>query len=152
MSYKINVGDEIPRFHAKDQDGNEYTEEDVIGGPLVIYFYPKDDTPGCTKEACQFRDDIDLYDNMDTIILGVSPDSASSHQKFIEKYNLNFTLLTDENLDMARKFDVVREGNKIERTTFVVDPLGMITWIERPVDVEGHTKRVAAAVQEILGE
>jgi peroxiredoxin Q/BCP len=152
MTYKLNIGDEIPRFKGKDQDGNEYTEEDVIGGPLVIYFYPKDNTANCTNQACSFRDNMEALDDLDCIIIGVSPDSAESHNKFIQDHNLNYALFTDENKELAKKFDVLRENDKIERTTFVVDPLGMITWIERPVTVEGHTERVIEAVQEILSQ
>lgn len=152
MSYKLNVGDDIPKFRAKDQDGNEYTEEDVIGGPLVMYFYPKDDTPGCTKEACGFRDEMETLDGMDCIVIGVSSDNADSHRQFIAKHQLNFTLFTDEKRELAKKFDVMRDGDKIERTTFVIDPLGIISWVERPVNVEGHTERVIEAVQEVLSE
>ncbi len=158
MDYKINIGNEIPRFKAHDPEGNEYTEEDIIGGPLVIYFYPKDETPGCSKEACSFRDQMEKLDQMGCLLIGISPDGPESHKRFIEKYNLNFSLFCDENLELCRKFDVVREkeveGKKsvsIERTTFVVDPLGMITWIERPVTVDKHAERVTKAVEELVG-
>lgn len=151
MKYKINVGDAIPQFSIEDQEGFEVTDEDLIGSPLVLYFYPKDDTPGCTTEACEFRDRMDDLEELNTIVVGVSPDSAESHQKFINKHKLNFTLLCDNKLELARKFDTLRD-NIPERTTFVIDADGIIRWIERPVDLKGHFERVYAAVQEIADE
>ncbi len=148
MSYKLNVGDKMPAFKAKDASGHSFSSDDVIGGPVVIYFYPKDDTPGCTKEACSFRDKVDDLDEFDAILIGISPDGMQSHESFIEKYEINFTLLSDESLDVCRKFDVIRDNN-LERTTFVIDSRGVIRWIERPVNVEGHTERVLKALQEI---
>jgi thioredoxin-dependent peroxiredoxin len=156
MPYKVNVGDAIPTFKAKDHENFELESEDLIGSPFVIYFYPKDGTPNCTKEACSFRDNLDRLDDLDTIVIGVSSDGADSHQQFIEKNNLNFTLICDENNELARKFDVLQEkevdGKKtiaVQRTTFVVDAEGIIHWIERPVNVEGHVDRVIQAVKEI---
>lgn len=159
MAYKLNVGDKMPTFKAKDAAGHTFSSDDVMGGPVVIYFYPKDETPGCTQEACSFRDNIDGFDENDAILIGISPDPAHSHESFIEKYELNFTLLSDESLDVGRKFDVIREKNVngksalgLERTTFVIDSRGIISWIERPVNVEGHTERVLKALQEISGQ
>ena len=149
MAYKLNAGDQIPSFKIKDHEGFELDSEDLLGSPFVLYFYPKDETPGCTAEACSFRDNMDRLDGLDTLVIGVSPDSADSHARFIQKHNLNFTLLCDENKELSRKFDVLRENDKIERTTFVVDPQGVIQWIERPVNVEGHTERVIKAVMEM---
>lgn len=155
MFYKLNIGDKMPAFKAKDSTGHVYSSEDVMGGPVVIYFYPKDETPGCTKEACSFRDHISSFDECDAILIGISPDDAKSHESFIEKNNLNFTLLSDESLDICHKFDVLREGSdgkpRLERTTFVIDSRGIITWIERPVNVDGHTERVLKALKEISG-
>ncbi|QLH36580.1 MAG: peroxiredoxin [Parachlamydiaceae bacterium] len=121
---------------------------------MVIYFYPKDETPSCTKEACSFRDNIEQFEDQDVILLGISPDDSKTHESFIENHQLNFTLLADPTLDVCRKFDVIREVDgrpRIERTTFVVDARGIITWIERPVNVEGHVERVLQAVHEISG-
>jgi thioredoxin-dependent peroxiredoxin len=158
MSYKINVGDKMPIFKAKDSFGHTFSSDDLMGGPVVIYFYPKDDTPGCTKEACSFRDNLDNLDEYDAILVGISPDGSKSHESFIEKHDLNFTLLSDESLDVCRKFDVIRENNvdgkkvpSLERTTFVIDAQGTIRWIERPVAVDGHTERVIKALKEIAG-
>lgn len=156
MAYKINVGDKIPAFATIDHEGIEIESEDLLGSPFVLYFYPKDDTPGCTKEACSFRDAMEEFENLDTTVIGVSPDGAEAHNRFREKYGLNFTLLCDENFGLARKFDVLQEkevqGEKtkgVMRTTFVVDSSGTIRWIERPVSVEGHTERVIDALAAV---
>ena len=158
MSYKLNVGDHMPAFKAKDSTGHIFTSDDVLGGPVVIYFYPKDDTPGCTKEACSFRDHIDNLDEYDAILIGISPDGAQSHESFIEKHKLNFTILSDESLEVCRKFDVMRDSANgkttpsVERTTFIIDARGIICWIERPVNIEGHVERVLKALHEIIGK
>lgn len=157
MGYRINIGDALPEFQAQDQEGNTLTTEDFLGTPAVIYFYPKDDTPGCTAQACSFRDNMDRLTQYDVAVVGVSPDSASSHLKFIDKHQLNFTLITDEGKTLCTKFDVLQEktlygktGIGIERTTFLVDRDGIIQWIERPVKVEGHVDRVIEAVQQLI--
>jgi peroxiredoxin Q/BCP len=149
MTYSVNVGDTIPSFKIKDNEGYEVTDDDLVGSPLVIYFYPKDDTPGCTKEACSFRDHIEQFDGLDTLVIGVSPDNGESHEQFSAKYNLNFTLLSDPNLEICRKFDVRKGVMGIERTTFVIDGEGIIRWIERPVTVGGHVERVIQALAAI---
>lgn len=149
MPYNVNVGDAIPAFRIKDNDSYELTDEDLVGSPVVIYFYPKDFTPGCTTEACDFRDHMDQLDMLDVLVLGISPDNAESHDKFTSQYDLNYTLLSDEKLELCKKFDVLREGNKVERTTFVIDSEGIIQWIERPVNTTDHAKRVIQAVQEL---
>lgn len=148
MTQSLKIGDLIPSFTAHDHEGMEIDAEDLIGSPFVIYFYPKDDTPGCTAEACAFRDTMDALDDLETLVIGVSPDDSTSHNKFIEKYNLNFTLLCDEDLSIAKKFNAVK-GNGILRSTFVVDSQGIIRWIEQPVNVEGHAKRVLEAVEQL---
>lgn len=156
MKYRINVGDALPEFKAQDQEGNTFITEDFLGTPAVFYFYPKDDTPGCTKEACSFRDNMNRLAEFDVAVVGISPDNADSHQKFIEKYQLNFTLLTDEDQTLCHKFDVMQEKNVygkqsigVERTTFLADRDGIIQWIERPVAVEGHVDRVIEAIQQL---
>lgn len=149
MDYKINVGDEIPSFIIKDYEGFELHSEDLFGSPYVLYFYPKDGSKGCTTQACSFRDNMETFDGLDTLVIGVSPDSSKSHEDFIESHKLNFTLLCDDNKELARKFDVIRDNDAIERTTFVIDPQGIIQWIERPVNIEGHSQRVINAVKEM---
>lgn len=156
MKYRINIGERMPQFKAKDSLGREFTDKDLIGDPLVLFFYPKDETPGCTKQVCAFRDYTHELENMHTLVFGISPDGIQSHQNFINKNHLNFPLLCDENYELAKKFDVYREkevaGKKIcgiERTTFVIDEGGIIEWIERPVNIEGHVQRVIEAVKKI---
>jgi len=157
MTYKINVGDQIPSFSSHDFEGLELSSDDLYGSPFVIYFYPKDDTPHCTLEACSFRDNMARLDELDTLVIGVSPDNADSHHEFSKKFNLNYTLLCDEKLELAKKFDAVQEkeieGKKKQvllRSTFIVNSNGVICWIERPVSVEGHVDRVIKAVKEII--
>lgn len=149
MSYTVNIGDTIPAFKIKDNENYELTDEDLIGSPVVIYFYPKDDTPGCTKEACSFRDNMARLESMDVLVIGVSPDNADSHKNFASKHALNFTLLSDSNLELCQKFGVPKGMLGIERTTFVIDAEGIIRWIERPVSVSGHVDRVIKALEEI---
>jgi peroxiredoxin Q/BCP len=156
MTVMLQVGDLIPSFKLKDAEGLEFTDEDFIGAPLVLYFYPRDDTPGCTKEACSFRDNLSKLDALDVIVVGVSPDSQESHEKFIEKHNLNFTLFADTTLELCKTFGVIQETIKdgksaphFERTTFLIDYDGTIRWIERPVKVEGHVERVIEAVNAL---
>lgn len=92
---KIEVGDKVPAFTLYDQNGNPFTVNNLIGKPLVIYFHLKDDTPGCVKEACKFRDDFEKFKDINAIVIGISGDSVESHKKFKEKYKLPFTLLAD---------------------------------------------------------
>lgn len=155
MEYKINVGDAIPQFSAKDQEGFEITNEDLFGSPVILYFYPQDGTSICTKEACSFQSYLQRYDDFDAVIIGVSPDSEESHQRFAAKNNLDFTLLSDPNLELCKKFDVIHErevdGKRkmaLERTTFFIDRDGIIQWIERPVNAEGHSERVLEAIKK----
>lgn len=152
----LNADDPVPSFTAKDQDGKTVTDKQLRGQPYVLYFYPKDDTPGCTKEACGFRDHIENFKSLNVRIIGISPDEPDDHQKFISKYNLNFTLLCDKDHSIAHKFNVWRskasepdKGPAIERSTFIVNSDGIVVWIERGVDVEGHIKRVHAALEEL---
>ena len=156
MAYKLNIHDMMPAFKAKDHLGHFFSTEDVTGGPIVLYFYPKDNTPGCTKQACSFRDHLTHMDDLDAIVIGISADSCESHESFIEKYGLNFTLLSDPQFHVAKLFDVMKEkevGGKlvksIERTTFIIDSQGIIQWIERPVSVDGHVERVIDALHKI---
>ena len=152
MPNVLDVGAEIPEFSVKDFEGEPITKEDLLGAPFIIYFYPKDDTPGCTKEACSFRDSIGHFDDLNVMVIGVSPDSSSSHQKFQEKYQLNFPLLADETGEMGRLFGVIstnEQGKKsFVRSTFFCDESGIVLWRESPVSVEGHVERVMQAVEK----
>ena len=128
----LKKGDPIPKFELKDQDGTVFKMADVIGKKnLVIYFYPKDDTPGCTKEACKFRDEFEVFTDLNAMVIGISGDSPESHTKFIEKYNLPFTLLSDENDVVRKQFGV--KGKFMDvipgRVTFIADKSGIIQYV-----------------------
>lgn len=154
MSNILKVGQEIPNFDAKDFEGHPITKEDFLGEPFVIYFYPQNDTSHCTKEACDFRDMMDSFDDLSVMVVGVSPNSVESHQKFMDKHELNFPLISDDQGKMAKLFGVVEEKpdgsfNYI-RSTFICDQDGIIQWVESPVDVEGHVERVLEAIEEVM--
>lgn len=143
----LKVGDRIPPFLVKDQEGYSVSDQDVVGIPLVLYFYPKDDTPGCTAEACAFRDRIAEFDELRVLVLGVSPDSIESHKQFIMKYKLPFSLLSDPKKDMCQMFGIL-QGEGVERTTFVVDPEGIIQWVEKGAHFQQHVDQVLKIVKE----
>lgn len=145
----LKTGDKAPEFSLISDEGKKVSLKDLKGKKVILYFYPKDDTSGCTAEACSFRDNIKIFQKKNTVVIGVSKDDTKSHQKFKKKYDLPFTLLSDENLDMLKKYDVWKEksmyGRKymgIVRTTFVIDEKGKIQEIFNNVKVEGHTKEI----------
>lgn len=151
----LNTGDKAPYFELPNQDGETVKLTDLKGKSVVLYFYPKDDTSGCTKEACSFRDELSIFEGVNATIIGVSGDSVKSHRKFADKYSLNFTLLSDESKQMLEAYGVWKEksmyGKKymgIERTTFVIDPEGTIKKVFNKVKVEGHTEEVKKALSE----
>lgn len=151
----LTEGKKAPSFKLKDQDGNYVSLKDFIGKQIVLYFYPKDDTPGCTKEACSFRDNFPDFKDINAVILGVSPDSPVSHKKFISKYNLPFTLLSDEDKETLEKYEVWKEKNMygkkymgVERTTFIIDEEGKIKKIFSKVKVDGHDKEVLEVISK----
>jgi len=147
-------GKKAPDFKLSDQNEKTISLGDYKGKNIILYFYPKDDTSGCTAEACSFRDDFPKFKKIDAVILGVSPDSVESHKKFAKKYNLNFSLLADEDKEVIKKYDVWKEksmyGRKymgVERTTYIIDPEGKIKKIFRKVKVQGHNKEVMEALK-----
>jgi peroxiredoxin Q/BCP len=149
MSKELKAGDKAPSFSLLDDEGAKVSLNDLKGKKVVLYFYPKDDTSGCTKEACSFRDSVKVFEKHNTVIIGVSKDSVASHQKFKKKYDIPFTLLSDESTEMLSKYGVWKEksmyGKKymgIERTTFVIDESGKIMAIFNKVKVDGHTDEV----------
>jgi len=151
----LEVGKKAPDFSLLNQDGNKISLKNYLGKKVVLYFYPKDDTSGCTKEACSFSDDLPKFSKVDAIILGVSPDSVKSHKKFSEKYKLKFDLLADEEKKIVEKYGVWKEksmyGRKymgVERTTFIIDENGKIKKIFNKVKVEGHNKEVMEALKD----
>lgn len=148
-SVQLNPGDSAPDFSASDESGRSHTLSHYRGQTVVLYFYPKDDTPGCTTEACQFRDSLGAFSARSAVVLGVSPDGVASHQKFVQKYGLNFPLLADEDHSIADRYGVWvpksmygKNYMGIARTTFVIGPDGRIKEIIRNVKPEGHDREV----------
>ncbi len=146
-------GDMAPDFTLPSSNGDKMKLSSLRGKNVVLYFYPKDDTAGCTKEACSFRDNLPKFEKLNATILGISKDSFDSHQKFIQKYGLNFTLLSDEELKVHHLYDTWKEKNMYgkkywgtERSTFVIDRDGKIKKIFRKVNVDGHEKQVLDAL------
>jgi peroxiredoxin Q/BCP len=151
---ELSVGDKAPDFELPSSSGKPVKLSSMKGKSVVLYFYPQDDTPGCTREACAFRDNLPKFGGLDAVILGVSKDSLASHAKFISKYSLNFTLLSDEDLVAHKLYDTWKEKNNYgrtymgtERSTFVIDENGKIKKIFRRVKVDGHESEVLAALQ-----
>ncbi len=146
---KLKPGDKAPDFKGKDQNGNIISLDDFKGHKLVLYFYPKDSTPGCTSQACNLRDNYDMLLEKGYKVVGVSADSEKSHQKFIEKYNLPFPLIADTEKDILKAFDVWgpkkfmgREFLGINRTTFVIDEEGVISEVISKVKTKDHTAQI----------
>jgi len=153
---ELKVGDKAPSFKLKNQDGKIISSSDFKGKPIVLYFYPKDDTSGCTKEACNFRDEFPKFGKMKAEIIGVSADSVESHKKFATKYKLPFNLLSDEKKEILEKYGVWQEksiyGRKymgIVRTTFIIDSSGKISNIFPKVKVDKHNQEVMEALKEL---
>ena len=155
MAAELKVGDKAPPFSLKTESGSTVSLNSLKGNQVVLYFYPKDDTPGCTKEACAFRDSIKPIERADAVVLGVSMDNADSHTKFIKKYGLPFTLLCDEDGTVSKTYDVYRKKSMygrtywgIERSTFIIDEAGRLKAIFRKVKVDGHVAVIQAALAE----
>lgn len=145
----LKEGDKAPDFTAASSDGKQVSLEGLKGKRVILYFYPKDDTPGCTVEACGFRDGIKKIGKQDAVVLGVSPDSVASHSKFIDKFKLPFILLADEDKKICQAYGVWVEksmyGKKymgVARTTYILSKDGRIEKIYEKVKPEGHTEEV----------
>lgn len=154
MSDWLEPGSKAPAFTLLDAEGKKVKLSDFKGSPVVLYFYPKDDTPGCTKEACAFRDRSAELKKLGAVVLGVSPDTPASHTKFRDKYSLNFTLLADESHEVAEKFGAWREKNMygkksmgIQRSTYLIDAQGKVARVWKKVSVDGHDAEVLEALQ-----
>lgn len=142
-----------PDFTLNDSNGNPVSLKDFRGKDVILYFYPKDDTPGCTKEACSFRDSYPEFEKLNAVVLGISADSENSHVKFADKYNLPFTLLSDPEKKVIQEYDVWKEKNNygkkymgIERTTFLIDKEGKIRKIFPKVKVDGHVDEILEVI------
>ena len=152
----VEIGKAAPAFTMPTDGNGKVTLAALKGRPVILYFYPKDDTTGCTKEACGFRDAIPDFSKIDAAIIGVSKDSVASHDKFKAKYDLPFTLASDTDTGVAEKYGVWVEksmyGRKymgLERSTFLIDAKGIVRGIWRKVKVAGHVEEVLKAVQEL---
>ncbi|NND43870.1 MAG: peroxiredoxin [Xanthomonadales bacterium] len=147
------IGSPAPAFHLQDQDGEWHDLEDYRGSWLAIYFYPKDDTPGCTTEACNFRDNIYAFEAIGAKVVGLSVDDVDSHKDFSDKYKLPFTLLADPEGETARAYGVLRDLKLVKmarRESFIVDPEGTVVRHYEDVDPETHTAEVLDDLQELM--
>ena len=156
MSDWPEPGTKAPAFTLPADDGSTVKLSDLKGSPVVLYFYPADDTPGCTREACAFRDRSAELKKLGAKVFGVSPDSVASHQKFRDKFSLNFPLLADEGHQVAEKYGAWREKNMygkksmgIARSTFLIDGKGIIRRVWKAVKVDGHDEAVLTALREL---
>lgn len=148
----MEKGDILRPFKAKDQDGNTFEVSEVIGKkPLVIYFYPKNFTPGCTKEACSFRDNNQEFVNFGAEVIGISGDCEKSHERFANKYNLPFTLLSDQDGKLRRQFGVKKNllGLLPGRETFVFDKNGLLLMRYNSMDASSHIRKALKVVKEL---
>ena len=156
MSDWIEAGSKAPAFTLTADDGTKVRLSELKGSPVVLYFYPKDDTPGCTREACAFRDQKAALKKLGAKVFGISPDDVASHEKFRDKYDLNFLLLADPGHKMAEKYGAWREKNMygkkkmgIQRSTYLLDADGKVAKLWKSVKVDGHDEHVLKAITEL---
>ena len=149
----LETGATLPAVTLADDTGTERSTEDLLGSPLVMYFYPKDDTPGCTNEATQFRDLWERFGEKNAQVIGVSRDSVASHQRFKAKYDIPFTLLADVDSSLCNAFEVIVEKNMygkkvkgVARSTFLFDAAGKLVHVWPKVSVEGHAEDVLSKI------
>lgn len=154
----VKVGQEAPDFELEANNGERIKLSDFRGKNVVVYFYPKDMTPGCTTQACDFRDHHESFKELDAVILGISPDPVDKHNKFIDKYDLPFLLLADEDHKVAEAYDVWKpkkmfgkEFMGIDRSTFLIDKEGKLVKEWRSVKVKGHVEEALAYIKENIG-
>lgn len=159
MSDWLEPGTPMPSFTLADHTGAKVKSSQWKGKPLVIYFYPKDDTPGCTKEACAFRDASQPLEKLDAAVVGISCDPPDSHSKFRDKYELNFPLLSDLEHQVAEKFGAWREKNMygkksmgVQRSTFLIGPDGRVVKVWKRVQVDSHADDVLKALAELTSK
>jgi thioredoxin-dependent peroxiredoxin len=152
---ELKVGDKIPNFTAKDTNGNNFDSQDLIGKkPLVIYFYPKDNTPGCTTQACSFRDQYEDFKDLGAEVIGISSDSIASHQKFTQQFRLPFILLSDSDKKIRSLFGVPSSlfGLLPGRVTYVTDKNGKIIMVFDSMKAKGHIAKALEAIRNITRE
>ncbi len=156
MSDWVEVGSKAPQFTTVSDKGEKVKLSDYLGKVVVLYFYPKDDTPGCTKEACAFRDAQSELTKHGAVVLGVSPDDEDSHAKFRDKFSLNFPLLADTDHKIAEAYGAWREKNMygkksmgVQRSTYIIDPKGKVAKVWKRVSVDGHDSAVLEAVLSV---
>ncbi len=154
MEKELKAGDQAPDFSLPNESGKPISLTNLRGKQVILYFYPKDDTPGCTKEACSFRDSLKRVEKAGSVVLGVSLDDGESHRKFIVKHRLPFPLLCDVNATVSKAYGVYKQkhmyGKKfwgIERSTFLIGEAGIIKAVFRKVKVDGHVDEVLAALK-----
>ena len=148
----LKIGDDAPSFTLPDSQGNQVSLNDYKGKWAVLYFYPKDDTPGCTKEACQFRDDFKTLEALGAKVIGVSIDDSFSHKKFAEKYNLPFPLLSDASGEVADRYGALNNFLVIKlakRYTFLINPQGKIAKIYLSVDTSKHSQEIIEDLKKL---
>ena len=142
----LTLGTKAPNFTTTDDTGKTVSLSDLAGKVVVLYFYPKDDTPGCTKQAISFRESYERYQNQDMVVLGVSRDNQASHQMFKEKYGLPFTLLTDVDGTITNAYDVASDSGYSKRVTYIIDTDGTITHVETQVKTDTHAEDLLATM------
>jgi peroxiredoxin Q/BCP len=149
----LSIGAAAPAFKLPDQNGQVHTLEEYKGKWLVLYFYPKDQTPGCTTEACEFRDNVFAFRDANAVIVGVSVDDVESHKKFESKHSLPFTLLADSNKEMTKTYGMLKKYmgtmELARRETFLIDPNGRIAKIYRDVEPKGHSQAVLGDIKAL---
>jgi peroxiredoxin Q/BCP len=155
MAITLKEGDKAPDFKGLDQNGKEVSLSDFKGKKLVLYFYPKDDTPGCTKEACNLRDNHSELLKKGFAVVGISPDDSTSHQKFIKKYELPFSLLADTEKTIMKAYGAWGEKNMygkivegVLRSTFIIDENGVLLKVFKKVQTETHTEQILKALEK----
>ncbi|MEO8515222.1 MAG: peroxiredoxin [Flavobacterium sp.] len=149
----LQIGDKLPNFTAKDSRGNDFDTQNYIGQkPLVIYFYPKDNTPGCTTQACSFRDQYEDFTDLGAEVIGISSDSEKSHKQFAEQYRLPFILLSDADKSIRKMFGVKTDyfGLLPGRTTYVVDKLGVINYVFDNTSAKKHISNALEAIKKLI--
>lgn len=154
----VEAGKKAPAFTLQDQNENKVALKDLADQWVVLYFYPKDDTPGCTTEACEFTDNLRQFKSLDAVVLGVSPDTPAKHQKFIDKYNLKLTLLSDTDKKVMTKFGAFgtkkmygKEVEGVIRSTYLIDPKGKVAHVWPNVKAKGHAEKVREKLAELAG-